>query len=100
MFSTLKGRFSIFAVVLVVVSITAAVFAQKNVKKTSDAIVDNLASRYTAQYYSQKIHDGLFESYKKLSAFLLDPTRAHLRAEVRTSIQTTTLIVARYNHLK
>ena len=87
MLGTLKGRFSIFAVVLVIVAISAAVFAQKNVKKTSGSIVDNLTSRYAAQNYSQTIHDGLFDSYKKLSAFLLDPTRAHLRAEIHTSIQ-------------
>jgi len=88
MFSTLKGRFTIFAVVLVVIALTMAVFAQKNVKQTSDAIVHNLASQYSAQNYSQKIQDGLFESYKKLSAFLLDPTRAYLRTEIDSAMQS------------
>ncbi|MDH5258075.1 MAG: diguanylate cyclase, partial [Gammaproteobacteria bacterium] len=87
-FSTLKGRFTIFAVVLVVVALATAVLAQRNVKEASDAIVGNLASRYASQNYSQQIHDGLFDSYKKLSAFLLDPTRAQLRAEIHTSIQS------------
>jgi len=88
MFGTLKGRFTIFALVFVVIAIATAVFAQQNVKRTSNAIVEKIVNRYIAQNYSQTIHDGLFDSYKRLSAFLLDPTRTHLQSEIRTSIQS------------
>jgi len=86
-FSTLKGRFTIFAVVLVLVALVAAIYAQKNAQKVSDAIAANMASRYASQSFSQQIHEGLFDSYKNLSAFLLDPTRTDLRQEISSSIQ-------------
>ncbi len=89
MFGTLKGRFIIFAVVLVVMATATAIFAQKNVKKISDEIVDNLSNRNVAQNYTQTIYDSLFGSYRRLSAFLLDPTRVQLRAEIHTSIQSS-----------
>lgn len=89
LFSTLKGRFTVFAAVLVLIAVGTTVYTHKNVKQSSDAVAGNLAIRYASQNYSQQIHDGLFDSYKKLSAFLLDPTRTELQAQIHTSLQNT-----------
>ncbi|MDH3327466.1 MAG: EAL domain-containing protein [Gammaproteobacteria bacterium] len=89
MFSRLKSRFTIFAVVLVVVVFAAELLALKNVSNTSDEIAGNLAKRYASQNYSQQIYDDLFDSYKNLNAFLLDPARTQLRGEIHASIQNS-----------
>jgi len=84
---TLKGRFTIFTVILVVVVSAAAVFAQKNVTKTSHAVVEDLSVRHASHEITEQIQTNLFNSYENLSLFLLDPTRAHLRAQIHSAIK-------------
>ena len=87
--NSLRGRFSVFALIIAILVIAVAVTGQMNASLISAESTANLGSRHQMQQSGHKIRVSLFDGYKNLDAFLLDPTRAEFKEKIHDAIQAT-----------
>ncbi len=66
-----------------------AVTGHMNASFISAESAANLGSRHQMQQYGHNIRVSLFDGYKNLNAFLLDPTREEFKEKTHNAIQTT-----------
>lgn len=86
--NSLRGRFMVFAITMAVLVIVVALAGQKHASVISTESAVNLNTRHQMQQYGYNIRVSLFDGYKSLDAFLLDPTRAEIKDEIHHAIQT------------
>ena len=85
-FNSIKGRFFAFAVALSIVTILGTYIAQQKIETTSTGIAENMSERHQMHIITREINVHLFNSYKALDAYLLDPTRIEFKSKVHESI--------------
>lgn len=79
---SLRRRYLILIGVLGVVLLAGAVIGQRELSTSSSASAAQLQARNQVLEHSRAIRVGVFEGYKSLNAFLLDPTRSEHRPKV------------------
>jgi diguanylate cyclase (GGDEF)-like protein len=87
--NSLRGRFSVFAIIMAILVIVVAAIGHMNASFISAESAANLGSRHQMQQYGHNIRVSLFDGYKNLNAFLLDPTRGEFKDKTHNAIQTT-----------
>jgi diguanylate cyclase (GGDEF)-like protein len=79
---SLRTRYLILIGVLGAVLLVGAVIGQRSLSQSSSAGAAQLQARNQVLEHSQAIRVGVFEGYKSLNAFLLDPTRQEHRPRI------------------
>jgi diguanylate cyclase (GGDEF)-like protein len=74
---------------MAILVIVVAVAGHFNASFISAESAANLGSRHQLQQLGHNIRVSLFDGYKNLNAFLLDPTREEFKEKTHTTIQTT-----------
>ncbi|WP_455209921.1 putative bifunctional diguanylate cyclase/phosphodiesterase [Kaarinaea lacus] len=87
--NSLRGRFTVFAIIMAILVIVVAIAGHWNASFISAESAANLGSRHQLQQYGHNIRISLFDGYKNLHAFLLDPTRGEFKDKTHSAIQTT-----------
>ncbi|MDH5257133.1 MAG: EAL domain-containing protein [Gammaproteobacteria bacterium] len=86
LFKSLKGRFIGFTVALSVVTLVGTFIAQQKIETTTSEIAENLSERHQMHIITRQINVHVFDGYKALNAFLLDPTRTEYKLKVHESL--------------
>jgi diguanylate cyclase (GGDEF)-like protein len=86
--NSLRGRFTVFAVIMAILVIVVAATGHWNASYISAESAANLGSRHQLQQYGHNIRVALFDGYKNLDAFLLDPTRAEFKDRSHNAMQS------------
>ena len=79
MFKSLRSRFIGFAVVLSVVTLLGTFVAQQKIEVTTSDVADNLSQRHQMHIITRQINVHVFDGYKALNAYLLDPSRTEYK---------------------
>lgn len=92
-FTSLRGRYAVIAVLLAVLVLAGALIGHRIVNSTRQEIAENLEARSQPLQTSRHLRDALWQGYKSLDAFLLDPLqtgpRAHIHASLAQAMQFT-----------
>lgn len=81
-FNSLKTRYILFAGLLGIIVVLASFFGYRNVSIVSQLTTENIATRRQILEHVSNIRINIFEGYKALDAFLLDPTRRQFRNKI------------------
>ncbi|WP_455221597.1 putative bifunctional diguanylate cyclase/phosphodiesterase [Kaarinaea lacus] len=86
--NSLKNRYILFASLLSVLVIIVSFFGYRNVSITSQETTNNIETRRQLLEHVGQIRINIFDGYKSLDAFLLDPTREEVKEEVHKALHT------------
>jgi len=90
--NSLKNRYILFASLLSVLIIIVSFFGYRNVSLTTQDTTKNIETRRQLLDHIGQIRIRVFDAYKSLDAFLLDPTRQDVKKEVHTALQSATAL--------
>ena len=85
--NSLKSRYILFASILSVVVVLISFYGYLNVNYISKETTANIEARRQLLEHVGNIRIHIFEGYKSLDAFLLDPTREASRQQTHDAIQ-------------
>jgi len=85
---SLKNRYILFASLLSVLVIIVSFFGYRNVSITSEETTVNIEARRQLLEHVGQIRISIFDAYKSLDAFLLDPTREEVKQKVHKALHT------------
>ncbi len=86
--NSLKSRYILFASLLSVLVIVVSFFGYRNVSLTTQETTNNIETRRQLLDHINHIRINVFDAYKALDAFLLDPTREGIRQRTHNSLNT------------
>jgi len=86
--NSLKNRYILFASLLSVLVIIVSFFGYRNVSVTSQETTINIETRRQLLEQVGLIRISVFDAYKSLDAFLLDPTREEVKQKVHKALHT------------
>lgn len=78
----------VFAIIMAALVIMVALAGHRHASVINAESAANLNTRHQMQQYGYNIRVSLFDGYKNLDAFLLDPTRAEIQDKIHQAIQT------------
>ena len=84
--NSLKTRYILFASLLSVLIIIVSFFGYRNVSVTTQETTSNLETRHQLIDLISHIRISIFNAYKALDAFLLDPTRDGIKQQTHESL--------------
>ena len=90
--NSLKNRYILFASLLSVLIIIVSFFGYRNVSLTTQDTTKNIETRRKLLDHIGQIRIHIFDGYKSLDAFLLDPTRQDVKTEVHTALHSATAL--------
>lgn len=82
LFRSIKGRFIGFALALSVTTLYIIFFTQEKIDSTADKIANNLSEHHQMQLLTHQLNTQVFDGYKSLNAFLIDPKRIEYKDKV------------------
>lgn len=86
--NSLKSRYIVFAGLLGIIVILASYFGYRNVSIVSQDTTANIAARRQLLDHVSNIRIHIFNGYKALDAFLLDPTRKQSKQQVHNAFHS------------
>ena len=86
--NSLKTRYILFASLLGIIVVLASFFGSRNVSIVSQDTTDNIATRRQLLEHVSNIRINIFDGYKALDAFLLDPTRKEIRKKIHAAFHS------------
>jgi len=84
--NSLKSRYILFASLLSVLIIVVSFFGYRNVSLTTQETTSNIETRHQLLDHINHIRIRVFDGYKALDAFLLDPTREEIKQQTHDSL--------------
>ncbi|WP_455207707.1 putative bifunctional diguanylate cyclase/phosphodiesterase [Kaarinaea lacus] len=84
--NSLRSRYILFASLLAVLVIIVSFFGYRNVSVITKETTNNIETRRQLLDHISRIRISVFDGYKSLDAFLLDPTRKETKQQIHDSL--------------